>query len=184
MRKFYLLLVAIAMTILQPAVSAAAVQYNAPKYRGLGLDWCRIFEGKCGAPAAHAYCRSKGHQKASNFVKWNHPGFKTMTIGQNSICDPQHHRCDSFKSITCVEKYKVFLNPRHNNYRLDWCKTFSDACGRPAAYAFCKAKGYKKLVSFQKERNITGETMTIGDNSICNSNYHRCDTFSSIKCGS
>lgn len=167
-----------------PSLSFAqdTVKYNAPKHRGLALDWCRIFEHGCGKPAADAYCRSKGHVKSSSWAKWNNPGVKTMTIGQNSVCDPRYHRCDSFKSINCVVKAKTFVKPKHNGYRLDWCRTFGSQCGQPVAYAFCRAKGYNSVVNFRKKNNSPVETMTIGENSICNSRYHRCDTFKSIKC--
>ncbi|PIE60066.1 MAG: hypothetical protein CSA32_00730 [Desulfobulbus propionicus] len=182
MKRVCFLFVAIAVSLPNVSFAESSVRYEAPKYRGFGLDWCRTFEHECGPPVAHAYCRSKGHEKALNFTRWNNPGFKTMTIGQNSVCDPQHHRCDSFRFITCLSEQQEFVNPRLHGYPLDWCKTFASECGRPAAHAFCKARGYNKEVSFMKKEHISGETMTIGENSICNPKYHRCDAFISIKC--
>ena len=37
----------------------------------------------------------------ASFVFQANLGVPTMTIGQNSVCDPRSHRCDSFASITC-----------------------------------------------------------------------------------
>jgi hypothetical protein len=172
--------------ICQPAINFAAdtVNYNHPKYRGYALDWCRVFEHDCGKGAADAYCRAKGHLKAASWAKRNHPGVKTMTIGQNSICDPNNHRCDTFSSIECVTKgQKTFVKPIHRGYRLDWCRVFEHDCGDGAARAYCQAKGYNKLISFKKTDHPGVKTMTIGQNSICDPQYHRCDSFSWIKCG-
>jgi len=184
MKSVYSIILLLAGLLILPSTSFAneKIRYNAPKVRGIALDWCRIFENQCGQPAADAFCRSKGHLKASSWLKWNNPGFRTITIGQNSICNPHYHRCDSFKNVVCEAKTKTFIRPKHNGYRLDWCKTFASQCGKPAAQAFCRAKGYGSVVSYTKKNNSPTETMTIGENSICNSRYHRCDTFKAIKC--
>ncbi|HGZ70565.1 MAG TPA: hypothetical protein ENK74_04125 [Nitratifractor sp.] len=161
---------------------ANSVKYNHPKYKGYNLDWCYIFEHDCGKKVANKYCQTKGHIKATNWVKWNNPGVKTMTIGQNSICDPQYHRCDSFKSISCAVTSKTFTKPKFHGYALDWCKTFAHSCGKSAADSYCKLKGYKKAISFSKWNKLSTQTMTIGETSICDPRFHRCDSFKYIKC--
>ena len=184
MKLKYLFSALIVFFIWQPTVSLAAdtIVYSSPKHQGFHLDWCRTFAHGCGAVAANAFCVSKNQLRASAWVKWNNPGFRTMTIGENSICDPQHHNCDSFKKITCVKKVKTFIRPKHRGYRLDWCRTFAHGCGAPAAKAFCQKKGYSVLDSFKKKNNLNVKTMTIGENSICDPQHHNCDSFKWVKC--
>lgn len=170
--------------ICQPLVGSAdnTFNYSNPKYKGYALDWCRVFENDCGKGAADAYCQAKGHLKAASWLKRNHPGVKTMTIGQNSICNPQYHQCDTFSSIQCVKKEVTFIKPMYKGYRLDWCRVFENDCGQGAAKAFCQSKGYNTLVSYAKANNLSVKTMTIGQNSICDPQYHHCDSFNWVKC--
>jgi hypothetical protein len=86
--------------ITPPPTNASSIFTN-PMYNGFRLDWCRIFENECGAPAANAFCRARGFSGVGAFKFQASPGVSTMTVGQNSVCDPQWHRCDSFGSITC-----------------------------------------------------------------------------------
>jgi PAN domain len=72
-----------------------------PVYNGYRLDWCRIFETECGAPAADAFCKGQGFSGVGAFKFQPNPGVATMTIGQNSVCDPQWHGCDSFEFVRC-----------------------------------------------------------------------------------
>lgn len=157
-------------------------RYTHPKYKGFALDWCRIFEHECGQSAADAFCQYKGHLKAKSWEKWSNPGVKTMTIGQNSICDPAYHICDSFKYIRCIVKTKTFIKPKFNGYALDWCKTFGHGCGKKAANSYCKLKGFNKAIKWKKWSNPGIKTMTIGESSVCDPAYHGCDSFKSIKC--
>jgi len=162
------------------------ITYTRPKHKsGMALDWCKVFEGQCGKPAADAFCKSKGHLRASAWPQLANPGVKTMTFSQNAVCNPQYHRCDTFAKITCVKKpkvVKVFSVPRHKGFYLDWCRVFEGQCGKPAAQAFCKSRGYKKVINFKKRNHAPGKTMTISQNAVCNPQYHRCDTFKWIKC--
>ena len=155
--------------------------YSALKHNGYALDWCMTFARDCGKPVADQFCRSKGHKKAKNW-KQSTPGTQTMTLQQNSICDPSHTRCDSFKFIQCEPKQQAFYNPKHNGYRMDWCRTFSNECGKPAAVAFCKSKGFQTAVSHKQAYNTGKQTMTIGQNSICDPRHTRCDGFKKIVC--
>lgn len=74
---------------------------------------------------------------------------------------------------------KTFENPKQGGQRLDWCKTFQQDCGKPAANAWCVSKDYKNAANFTKEENV-GKTRTIGDGSICEDS--NCDSFSQITC--
>jgi hypothetical protein len=176
----YLILMAASMTA--GVMAAQGATYPNPKYRGYALDWCYIFENQCGKPAADAFCKSAGQGQAIQWAILNNPGYQTMTIGQNSICDPSSHVCDTFSFIECQSLTKTFSNPSYRGYRLDWCRIFENDCGQPAANAFCKAMGFSGSASFQFQANPGVATMTIGQNSICNPQVHRCDSFSSITC--
>jgi predicted SPOUT superfamily RNA methylase MTH1 len=160
-----------------------AANYSNPQYRGYSLDWCLTFENSCGKPAADAFCKAKGHLDALNFSKKDNPGVATMTIGNNAICDPQHHRCDSFNFINCRENMpKRFDQPKYRGYRLDWCLMFENNCGKPAADAFCKANGFTMAKSFEIDQNVQGRTMIISNNAICDPAHHSCDSFKFISC--
>ena len=103
MKLKYLFSVLLVFFIWQPVASLAGdtIVYTHPKHRGFHLDWCRTFEHGCGAPAAKEFCQKKGYSVLAAFKKQNNLNVKTMTIGENSICDPQYHNCDSFKWIRC-----------------------------------------------------------------------------------
>ncbi|MDU9050394.1 MAG: hypothetical protein Q3M30_16235 [Candidatus Electrothrix sp. Rat3] len=75
--------------------------FNMPAYRGYRLDWCMAFGKGCGKPAADAFCQRQGFSKALDFVQDRGVNVSTMIISNNAICNPVHHRCDSFKVIRC-----------------------------------------------------------------------------------
>jgi PAN domain len=83
-----------------PPTNASSTFAN-PMYNGYRLDWCRIFETECGAPAADAFCRVQGFSGVGAFKFQSKPGVATMTVGQNSVCDPRWHGCDSFEFVRC-----------------------------------------------------------------------------------
>lgn len=72
-----------------------------------------------------------------------------------------------------------FKNPKAGGVALDWCETWATNCGKPAADYFCRAKGYKKSVSFSKKNDI-GYTKILKTNQVCNS--PGCDSFKFITC--
>lgn len=74
---------------------------------------------------------------------------------------------------------KTFQHPRQNGNRLDWCYTFQHDCGKPAANAWCQARGYEKSTGFSKAENV-GTTRTVGDGSVCADS--NCDSFQKITC--
>jgi hypothetical protein len=160
----------------------AGQKFSSPRYHNYNLDWCLTFEHECGKPAADAFCHMEGQGQAASFEKWNNPGFRTMTIGQNSVCDPSSHVCDSFSVIECQGNGQTFKFPEYRGYRLDWCRVFENECGGPAANAFCVAQGFGGQSGFQKQPSPGVATMTIGQNSVCDPSSHVCDSFSSISC--
>ena len=160
-----------------------AAHFPNPKWNGYALDWCQSFENYCGKPAADQWCQKHGYPMSSGFQIRPLVNFETMTIGQNAICNPADHRCDSFTYIDCKEASKVFTYPTYNGYRLDWCRTFENECGAPAAQAYCQKNGYSHVLSFQILSHQNQLTMTIGSNAICNPQFHVCDSFATIRCG-
>jgi hypothetical protein len=161
---------------------AMAARFNGPKWNGYALDWCKNFEGACGKPAADLYCQKKGYPQSTGFVKLDRVSYQTMTIGQNAICDPRNHQCDSFASIDCQETVKTFFTPTYNGYRLDWCRVFEGQCGAAAATQYCQKAGYAYLVSFHIQPHVSTPTMTVGSNAICDPRFHGCDSFSYVQC--
>jgi hypothetical protein len=79
---------------------------------------------------------------------------------------------------------KSFPQPRQGqdgpyNLRVDWCLNWATNCGKPAADAFCDARGFKQAVSFQSE--ITGgPTWVAGDRKICL--HPACGALAAVAC--
>ena len=74
---------------------------------------------------------------------------------------------------------KKFTNPKISGVALDWCKTWGQGCGKPAADYFCKKRGYDRATIFRIEKDI-GYTRIIKSGQICNS--PGCDSFKFIQC--
>lgn len=160
----------------------AATRINYPKWNGYALDWCKTFENGCGAPAADLYCQKRGSARSVGFQILPSVSVQTMTVGQNAICNPSVHRCDSFKYIDCEDAVKTFNYPSVSGYRLDWCRMFGTECGAPAAHTYCQKKGYAQSINFARQNDVGVQTLIIGNNSICNPSFTSCDSFSFITC--
>ncbi len=161
---------------------AEAATFSFPKWNGYGLDWCKTFEHDCGKPAADLWCQKKGYPRSTTFTKHFRAAFQTMTVGNNAICDPRSHHCDSFSSITCQDAVVTIVQPKYHGYRLDWCRVFEGECGAPAANQFCQKAGYAGVHSFGFQGPVNTPTMTVGSNAICDPRFHRCDSFSFVRC--
>ena len=159
--------------------------FNRPRIGGNRLDWCREWAQNCGKPAADAFCRQAGFQRSSNFSQEADIGASqpTQVIGTGQICNQNF--CDGFRRITCVRSAsgnRTFNNPRISGNRLDWCREWAQNCGKPAADAFCRVKGYSRAVNFAKAPNVGASqpTQIITSGQICN--QAGCDGFSAITC--
>lgn len=162
--------------------NAKAANFAYPNWNGYRLDWCANFEQGCGKPAADLFCKKHGYPNATSFQIQPMMNVPTMTVGQNAICNPAVHRCDSFTYINCQETVKTFTYPAYNGYRLDWCRGFETGCGQPAAQLYCQKMGYSQVVNFQFQGPMSVPTMTVGSNAVCNPQFHRCDSFSFVQC--
>ena len=80
---------------------------------------------------------------------------------------------------------KTFTNPRiDGGYHLDWCLTWAENCGAPAARAFCRLKGYDGVTDYKKTNAARPVTKTINGGQSCTTgeNHPHCDGFEFIEC--
>ncbi|MBE9571487.1 MAG: hypothetical protein IMF11_12730 [Proteobacteria bacterium] len=75
--------------------------FHYPKYKGYRLDWCLNWGTECGEPAASAWCRSKGYDRA---IKWAidkdiGKTSPTCVFNTGQVCRDEF--CDGFLYITC-----------------------------------------------------------------------------------
>ena len=55
----------------------------------------------------------------------------------------------------------IFDHPTAHNLPLDWCFGPASQCGRPAADAFCRSRGYEHVILYTEEVNV-GRTLHPG----------------------
>jgi hypothetical protein len=79
------------------------VKYSEPMIAGMRLDWCRVWAGECGKPAADAFCKAKGHSTAMNFKQASDIGAfaPTKVISTGQVCTD--NTCDGFAWINCAD---------------------------------------------------------------------------------
>src|SRR5262245_57087188 len=75
-----------------------------------------------------------------------------------------------------------FVKPKQGANRLDWCYDWSVGCGKQAADAWCKAKGFDESSNFNIAPDIgaTQSTRLIGTGAVCDQAF--CDGFANITC--
>lgn len=85
-------------------------------------------------------------------------------------------------AMTATAATRTFDNPQYNGDRLDWCLNWGKGCGREAANAYCKSKGFEKATSFSQASNIGARRSTrlIGTGAVCDQDF--CDGFRRITC--
>jgi len=164
--------------------SAGTTNYHNPQWQGNRLDLCLNWGKDCGKPAANAFCKAKGFDKSTGHIADPNIGAATPTrlIGTGALCDQGY--CDGFKTITCYKVVNIayFVKPQWQGNRLDLCLNWGQGCGKEAADAFCKSKGFTKVAAFSIAYNIGAATPTrlIGTGALCDQGY--CDGFKSINC--
>ena len=83
-------------------VSSGEMTYPNPGFaNGKRLDWCYRDAQDCGQPAADAWCKTKGYNRAVHFIKAVDIGVSspTQVISTGTVCNQSY--CDGFSSITC-----------------------------------------------------------------------------------
>ena len=163
-------------------LSVDTITFDNPMNNGKLVDWCLTFQADCGKPAADAYCQMRGYGDAIIHPKRQVYHQETLTMEQPSICSPSRNIiCNSFDYITCRVLEHTFEYPMEHDRALDACLSYSRSCGIPAANAYCKDMGYV-MASEYFIIESRGETMAHGDHSVCDPNWHPCNTFTSITC--
>ena len=172
---FSSIVILMAILFLSTPVSAAEARYKNPKVGKYALDYCKKWGKECGKPAANAYCRKKGYRRALRYgVKKNTPPTKVISSGQ--VCKAPG--CDRIDYVVC-EADGVFRNPKVGKYALDLCQQWGKGCGKPAADAFCRNKGFRQSVDFAV-RPDRPPTRVISTGQICKS--PSCDRIVLVTC--
>ena len=89
-----------AVSGVKPTASAApgTATIANPSLRGYRLDYCLYWAQQCGEPAATAWCRAQGYQRATH---WQPERVKpTLVIGDGNVCNAD--ACHGFASVTCT----------------------------------------------------------------------------------
>lgn len=159
-----------------------------PTFHGERLDYCTLDGKACGQEVADKYCQMLGYEYSNqNEIAYN-LGL-THFLGTSVEC--KGWRCNGFMTISCASEVshqppkpyhyreKCFTDPRFNDYRVDWCYSQNQSCGRRAANSFCSRMGYIRAKAFIRETQI-GATKTIGSQELCFGN--KCDAFKMIVC--
>jgi hypothetical protein len=78
--------------------------FNAPKHRGLPIDYCYHWGGDCGSRAANAFCNTVNYEKAKDFVELSNVA-TTYIIGDGLTCPiAPRQKCATFVYITCTNE--------------------------------------------------------------------------------
>jgi hypothetical protein len=73
---------------------------------------------------------------------------------------------------------RTFSSPRLGGARLDWCLQWSASCGKPAADAYCRSRGFAGAINFSQARGV-GRTRLISGGAC---NGPTCAGFGHITC--
>jgi hypothetical protein len=154
--------------------------YNKPRYRDQRLDWCLTWGTNCGKAAADDFCMRRRFTGARVF-RAEVAGEPTRLIGSGQVCS---NHCMAFAYITCSDPIpgsRIFANPVWRDLRLDVCREWATNCGKPAADAFCRAKGFSESMhaAADAEPGYTS-TRVIGTDQVCNGSG--CTGFQQIIC--
>lgn len=79
----------------------------------------------------------------------------------------------------CALADVVINDPKVDGYGLDYCREWAANCGKPAADAFCEAKGYRQAISW-KVRKDNQKTRIINGGQVCDA--PACDRITSVTC--
>lgn len=169
-----------------PAVPAAGQDqtYNKPLFRDSRLDWCLTWGTNCGKPAADAFCNRRRFTAAKQMrAEIVGRSAATRLIGSDQICSGQDF-CTAFAFITCegpIPSHRVFANPVWKGQRLDVCQQWGANCGKPAADAFCRSKGFaESFHALPDQQPGNSSTRVIGTDQVCTGSF--CTGFQQIIC--
>lgn len=159
-----------------------------PEYHGQLLNYCTIKGSQCGMPVATQFCKMMGYKKASQATIANNVGL-THFIDASARC--VGFQCNGFKTIECTGiisdnppkpwhyRFKRFVFPRYNHYRVDWCYDGKNGCGQRAAFSFCRRMGYMDVKQYTIQKQVVA-TQAIGNQKLCFG--ANCNAFAKINC--
>lgn len=75
---------------------------------------------------------------------------------------------------------ETFKNPKVDGTALDFCRDWGTNCGKAAADAYCRKKGYGKAITF-RSRNNSPPTRVINSGQVCDQPF--CHRITSVTCG-
>jgi hypothetical protein len=159
-----------------------------PNYHGERLAYCNKDETQCGKIIADAYCKTLEYAEVDDYRIAHHVG-RTHYFDNQGECTGW--KCDGFLFINCrghfnemphpTYQYRMrkFVYPRYENDRVDWCYKEKIACGKRAAYSFCRRMGYTAAENFKRDDEVLS-AKTLGDHVLC---YGKtCKGFQHITC--
>lgn len=161
--------------------------YWLPKFDHQALSYCLSDLKTCGKLVADRYCHSLGYKNSVKSTIAHNIG-KANFLDKKSYC--LGWKCAGFKVIRCegaaihqpprnyYYRFKKFVVPRWQHYRVDWCYQPAKDCGKRAASAFCRRMGYETASGFLAEDHLAA-TKTLGNQQLC---FKNCKGFSSIVC--
>jgi len=157
--------------------------YDRPRYMDDRLDWCLNWGANCGQPAALEFCRRRRFENVQRFDPEKvGRSARTRLIGSGQTCDGDF--CTGFLQITCagrIPNERVFANPENNGHRLDVCRDWGANCGKPAADAFCAARGFRGSLHHTADPEPgRSSTRVIGSGQVCTGSF--CTGFQQIIC--
>ncbi|MBW1744301.1 MAG: PAN domain-containing protein [Deltaproteobacteria bacterium] len=166
-----------------PPTVSRGMEYNVDR---MGQDYQNFDLPKADPRICQEKCAADPKCKAWTYVKPN-------TIqGPRPRCWLKHSVPPPRESDCCVSGVKrraplpptsnVFRKPMVKRYRLDWCRQWAADCGKGAADAFCRAKGFRNAKAFEQDPDIGGHSPTyvIGTGQICDEGF--CDGFKFVEC--
>ncbi len=87
----------------------------------------------------------------------------------------------SLRRVRQTKRTRSFNNPRSRGVSLDHCKRYRRQCGRPAALAFCRRRGFRQVAAFST-RPARRTRVHVGGR-ICRSRGRiQCRRFRVIRC--
>lgn len=178
------LIVSIGVAAAAEPAAADDKTYNQPRFRDQRLDWCRTWGTDCGRPAAMEFCHRRRYADVVVFrAEQVGRSTPTRTIGDDRVCSGEDF-CTAFAYITCtgpIPDERVFVNPAWQGHRLDVCLRWGTDCGKPAADAFCGAKGFpRSFYSVPDAESGYSSTRVIGTGEVCDQPF--CRGFQMIIC--
>ncbi len=158
-----------------------------PLLNGQRLDYCFYGHKACGSAVANGYCQSMGYEKAIKSIIDYNIG---LTHYLNTRLQCNGWTCDGFKLIRCQSNAKhppksyayrtrLYVFPRLNRYRVDWCYMNNKQCGKKAAHSFCRRMGYMKAEDYKIQAHVPA-TRALGNQKLCFGKT--CNAFSYITC--